>query len=207
MGIVAAIEQVREWTERKICEGTRLKVPAEYTAEIMNASNYEYEEVIDPACYAMFTPSAEKLPPDAKPPIPSVCVSLLEGEEYKLRLRLDFSTWSPGNYGKDILVKDPDTTAEMRYRPVEEMENEFTLYADAWRDVWNWIDKGLRALQNTKHFGNGIYLDMSEPIRYGPYKEQEAIVDLFPFWAAWITFTVKMAVSETRYDPELEEFL
>lgn len=207
MGIVAAIEQVRAWTEKEICAGTRLKVPADYSAEIANAASYEYKEIVNPACFAMFTPSSEKQPPAAKPPTPSVCVKLLEGEEYKLRVQLDFSTWSPGNYGKDILVKDPDNPQGVKYRPLEEMENDFTLYADAWRDVWNWIDKGLRALQSTKHFGNGVYLDLSDPIRYGPYKEQEDTVDFFPFWVAWISFTVVTAVFETRYDAEVEQFL
>lgn len=207
MSIVKAIEQVRDWAEKNICEGTRLKVPSEYQGNIANSANYEYKEVVTPACFAMFVPSSEKLATDAKPPIPSLCVKLLEGEEYNLRLQLEFSVWNPGNYGKDILIKDPDQRQGVKYRPAEEMENEFTLYADAWRDVWNWVDKGLRVLQNTKSFGKGVTLDLSSPIRYNPYKDQNEIMELFPFWIAQISFYVNLSMSETRFDAALEKYL
>jgi hypothetical protein len=61
---------------------------------------------------------------------------------------------------------------------------------DGWRDAWNFVDIALRAVESTVVIGNEFTIDRSSPVKYGPLVEQDAIVESYPFWYAWISFKV-----------------
>ena len=210
MSIVNIIDTVTEWARVNICDGTRLKMPPDGDGDACpNAEQYDYRE-ITPACFSLYMPTQEKLPPGVLSPIPSVVVRVLSGEDNltensgSLKMDMCFSTWNPGTYGKDILIPAKDHPGEMSLLPEEEAAGKFEIYTNGWRDVWNWVDKALRALESTTTL-NGVIVDRTVPVTYGPLAEQEGIPDLYPLWFAWVAFSVVFPLN--RYDAEVEQFL
>lgn len=210
MSIVNTLDKVVAWTQREICEGTKLKMPPDGDGDACpNAEEYRYREVT-PACFPLFMPTQEKLPPKVLAPFPSIVVRILKGEDDtingtgKLSMDMCFSTWNPGTYGKDILVPKEGESGTFQKLPDEEAEGIFRIYENGWRDVWNWVDKAVRALESTTNMA-GIPIDHTVPVTYGPLQEQEGIPDFYPLWFAWVGFTVKLPLM--RHDSELERFL
>lgn len=210
MSVVNALDRVVSWTRREICEDTKLKLPPDGDREeCPNAEEYDYREVT-PACFPLFMPTKEKLPPSVLSSIPSVVVRILKGEDNvtkgagRLNLDMCFSTWNPGVYGKDILIPSEEKPGTFKVLPDEEAMGRFEIYSNGWRDVWNWVDKALRALESTTNM-DGVVIDRAVPITYGPLQEQEGIPEFYPLWFAWIGFAVKIPLM--RHDSELERFL
>ncbi len=210
MSIVNTLDKVVAWTRREICEGTKLKLPPDGDGDdCPNAEEYRYREVT-PACFPLFVPTQEKLPPKVLMPIPSVVVRILKGEDDamkrtgKMDMDMCFSTWNPGTYGKDMLLPKEGEPGTFQTLPDEEAKGLFDIYANGWRDVWNWVDKAVRALESTTNM-DGIQIDHAVPITYGPLREQESIPDLYPLWFAWVGFSVKIQL--LRHNGGLERFL
>ncbi len=199
------IDRVTKWTDKNICQKVILKAPPKDT-EAPDGAGYDYNEV-HPACFPMFVPSAEKLPPKVNVPIPSICVRILEGEDGRqtgsVSMELCFSAWSPGIYGQDILkpTEEPLTYEEWTG---SEAEAYFRRSSEGWRDIWNWVDTALRELESTASI-DGMQIDRDKGIKYGPMKEENGIPDYYPFWFAYIGFTLKRPI--VRNVREYEEFL
>lgn len=205
MTITNTVDVVTSWAKREICEEIRLKVPP----EIDDANDEKYNhKMVTPACFPLFVPSKEKLPPKILTPLPSMCVRIIEGSdnlksnESVTTLEFAFCTWSPGTYGNDIVK--PIGSGKYEFWSEENSENYFKRNGEGWRDAWNWVDIALRKLESTSSIG-GIALDRKTEIKYGPLKEQEGIPDYYPFWFAWIQFAVKNKLM--RNNPEWDEFL
>lgn len=189
MSVVHLIETMTEWAQRNICDLIKLKQPPKNTEP--NDSDYFYEEV-NPVAFPMYVPSSEKLPPHIHSPFPSVCVRFLNGSdtlansESSVDVQLCFSAWDPGIHGQDVFHPVGDGT----FTRQGQVYTEYARSADGWRDVWNFVDIALRAVESVTNIG-GYIIDRKTPIKFGPLVEQEAIADYFPFWFAWISFTVK----------------
>ena len=104
MSVVHLIDTVTKWAKENICSQISLKQPP----NDMNAADdagYKYN-LVTPAAFAMYVPTAEKLPPNIHAPIPSLCVRFMSGENLPsngsgfVDLQFCFSTWSPGTHGK-----------------------------------------------------------------------------------------------------------
>lgn len=196
MTAVIAIDKVTAWVQKNICEPVQLKEPP--NNDKANDENYEYRRVT-PACYSLFLPGEEKTAPQFIPQTPSVCVKVLAGEdnlttnESTLTFELSFCAWDPGVYGRDILVPDKNDPFTFREWRGKESDKFLKIDGQGWRDVWNWIDTGLQSIRNTTEM-NGIALDLETPVTYGPYADQDGIVDIFPYWLAWISFKAKMPI-------------
>ena len=191
MSTVRIVDTVTEWSQINICDQIKLKQPP-MDENAPDDSGYDYK-LVTPAAFPMYVPSSEKLPPKVHSPIPSLCVRILNGDrsmasgEGGVNIQLCFSAWNPGTHGRDNFVANADGS----YSQVSEAEakRQFKRTGEGWRDVWNFVDIALRALENTTAIG-GYLIDPSTPIEFGPLTEQESIPDFYPFWFAWVSFRI-----------------
>lgn len=209
MSVVKIIDSIVEWAQKEICDPVKLKKPPDGMDNMANNSRYEYE-LITPTAFPLYLPTTDKLPFKIEAPIPSVVVQMRSGEEQvvgekgKIDLTMIFSTWSTGEHGDDILIPvegKPGTFTKMK---PEERTVHFDRSAEGWRDAWNWVDLAIRKMKSTMNL-NGYRLDPKKPIKYGPVAEQESIPDYYPYWFAWVEFSLEYTI--TRNNPSLEKFL
>lgn len=208
MAVVTILDSVTDWVRETICSQIRLKVPPADEQAATDAG-YEYNRVT-PAAFTLFVPTKEKLPPSVISPIPSVCVRFLEGADSmagssgNITVQLCFSTWSTGTHGEDILQPDPDDTKKWTQWTGEEADAYFKRNGDGWRDAWNFVDIALREIESRTNIA-GYEIDRSVPVKFGPLTEQEAIPDYYPFWFAWVSFSLTYPLR--RNVREIESFL
>lgn len=188
MSVVHIIDTLAEWAKQNICDRVQLKKPPE-NLEAVDAG-YSYETVT-PSVFPMYVPTSEKLPPNIHSPFPSLCVRFskgadnIPGSKGFLDVQFCFSAWNPGLHGQDVFHPNGDQT----FRKQGDVYAEYERNGDGWRDVWNFVDTALRAVESTTNIG-GYAIDPDTPIEFGPLTEQEAIPDFYPFWFAWISFRV-----------------
>ena len=202
MTVVDSLIRMSEWLDENVCKDLKFKAPPKDSREPINGK-YEYKEVT-PKAFPMFLPTTDRLPPGIISSIPSICVQLVTGKDKniessrELNINLGFSCWNPGLHSKDI------------YYPAEVRPEEPEPYrstADGWMDVWNFIDYALRKIEMVTDM-NGLEIVQSEPITYGPYKEQESVPDYYPHWFAWVNLTVRSHYLRNNVEDKLyEEFL
>lgn len=207
MSVVHLIDTLTEWAKVNICDHVLLKVPPDNEAP--DGEGYEYE-LAHPAVFPMYVPTEEKLPPGIHSPFPSICVRFGAGaddaaaSQGSIKVEFCFSAWDPGTHGRDQL--EPVGGAGFRRKWTgEEATAYFKRNADGWRDVWNFVDVALRALESTVIIGGHYTIDRTKPIEFGPLKEQEAIADFYPFWFAWVSFTVNYDLR--RHIAEIQKYL
>lgn len=191
MTVVEMITDLTEWIDENVCSKVSLKKP---TADRKPMDeNYTYE-LITPKAFPMFVPSKDRLPPGIKSDVPSVCVQLTEGsdgEQRSLRINLLFSCWNPGTHKEDIIYPEGRTEKAFSYQK----------NGSGWMDLWNFMDVALAELEKASII-KGMALDGNFPVSYGPYKEQETIVDFYPYWFGYIQFYVKESNRLPAYDYE-----
>ena len=49
---------------------------------------------------------------------------------------------------------------------------------------------------------DGLVIDRSVPVKFGPFTEQESIPDFYPFWFAWVSFSVSYPITRNIRDIE-----
>ena len=177
MTIINILDEVRDWLEKEVCEAfTFKKDPGK--EEAIDAS-YNYE-LVKPKAFTLYPPFDEKFP--------SVIVQFGNGVQSKfdesgeLKLRFLFATWNPGSHHKYGV----DPTFEMN--------------VEGWRDVWNFIDYTLRKVTNTNSISERIRIKHEDKITFGPMAENETIPNYYPYWCAWIEFTIQYGVNSTNED-------
>lgn len=191
MSVVHVIDTVTEWARGNICDKILLKQPPT-DLEGPEDGAYEYTRV-HPAVFSMYVPTTEKLPPNIHAPFPNLCVGLTQGQDETaankgyVDLQLSFSAWNPGVHGRDVLKPVGDNS--FRVWSEEEAKTYFQRTGTGWRDVWNFVDIALRAVESVTHIG-GYTIDPATPVKYGPMPPQEGIPDFYPYWFAWISFRV-----------------
>lgn len=184
MTIVEIVDKITKWVNSDICSKIKLKRAS--SDREPSDDKYKYE-LVTPVAFSNFVPTKEKLPPDVKTDIPSVCVRIVDGEDSSMRelqIELGFSTWNTGRHGEDIIY--PDNT--------QSEKQPFQRNGEGWRDLWNFIEIALREIEKNAVI-DGIEIVKNNPIKYGPYKQQETIPDLYPFWFGYISFTVRTGLS------------
>ena len=190
MSVVHILDTLTDWARTSICEQIRLKVPP--LNEEANDAGYDYK-LVNPAAFAMYVPTTERLPPNVHSPMPSLCVRFVKGQDNpsagmgSINVQFCFSTWDTGTHGADILK--PDGFNSFKQWSGAEAEAYFKRNGEGWRDAWNFLDIALREVESVTNIG-GYVIDKNSPIEFGPLTEQEAIPDLYPFWFAWMSFFV-----------------
>ena len=193
MTVVTTLDTITQWVRERIAPKIKLKVPPQDESAPTDAG-YDYQ-LANPAVFELYVPTKEKLAPGILSPIPSICVRFAEGSDdlskYSgaIGVELYFSAWDPGTHGRDILLPVEGKPLERKQWTGPEAEAYFRRNGDGWRDAWNAVDFALREIERATNI-NGLVIDRRVPIRYGPLREQEAIPDYYPFWFAWISFSV-----------------
>lgn len=210
MTIPQCIDRVTDWINESICPNIKLKLPD----DVQNGKEYEVKAV-NPTAFAMYQPGKDKLPPGVIAPFPSVVVQLLEGSDDmaahngRMKLQLSFTAWNPGNHAGELTRATKATTAtESEDLDVHlggiASEQSFTRNAEGWRDVWNFVDRALREIENAEYL-NGLRVVKELPITYGQFNQEGQISDLYPYWGAWVIFTIERGL--TRTGASYSEFL
>ena len=203
MSIVNSIEVIKDWLTENVCQLVKLKLPDDNATD----ASYPYK-LVNPAAFALFVPTKDRMPPKVAAPIPSVCVQLVSGSDDTIKssrgtkIRLLFSAWDPGYHGPDIFKPKGNDAYIQQYN--EEATTAFEKNSEGWRDAWNFVDIALRAVESVTNIG-GCVIDRNTPIMFGPLTEQESIPDLYPFWFAWISFRVKYPLM--RNIEEVQKYL
>lgn len=201
MSIVDHIDTLAEWARDNICARVKLKQPPE-DLDAPTDGAYEYT-LVTPATFGMYVPTSEKLPPNIHSPFPSLCVRLTSGQDSMnvgdgyADIQFCFSTWDTGIHGKDVLL--PDGNGRVKPWTSEEADSYFRRSGEGWRDAWNFVDTALRAIESVTNI-NGLSIDPTTPIKFGPLTEQEAIPDMYPTWFAWISFRVTYPIVRNNLD-------
>ena len=175
MTIVKILDDVTQWAQQNICSKIQLKVPPKGTEP--NDNDYRHE-LANPATFTMYVPTEDKLPKDIPSAFPSLCVRFMQSEDDlgsmrgTVGIQLLLSVWNPGTHGADYHTSSTQ---------------QFERNGEGWRDVWNFTDVALQAIESVTHIA-GYEIDRSVPVKFGPLTEQEAIPDFYPFWFSWITF-------------------
>lgn len=202
MSVVHVIDALTEWAKLNICERVLLKKPPENLEA--NDAGYNYD-LVKPSAFAMYVPTSEKLPPNIHSPFPSLCVRFIKGTDElsgstgHLDVQFCFSAWDPGLHGKDVFHPQGDGSFKQG-----DVNAEYERNGNGWRDVWNFVDTALRAVESVTSIG-GYTIDRETPIEFGPLTEQEAIADFYPFWFAWISFRVNYPLRRNIED--LQQYL
>lgn len=182
MTITDSLIWIADWMNGGVCKKFKFKVPPEEGAPAND--KYEYREV-NPYAFPVFMPATDKLPPNVETNAPSVIVQMVGGEDdtqkekRDITINLAISCWNPGRHSKDVYYPK---------RMMPEVPERYKSTYDGWMDAWNFTDAILRELESAASISG---MQLSGKISYGPYKEQESIVDCYPFWYAWIRFTAQ----------------
>ena len=202
MTITQCIDRLTDWLNATVCPKIKLKLPDD------NQNGNEYKvKAVNPTAFAMYQPGKDKLPPGVISPFPSVVVQLLEGRDDitasngRMKFQLSFTAWNPGNHAGELTRAIQTTTASgsndlsVQFCGVDS-EQLFMRDAEGWKDVWNFVDRALREIENAEYL-NGLRVVKEEPITFGQFQQEGQISDLYPYWGAWAIFTIERGIART----------
>lgn len=198
MLLVESIDKVVAWLNENVCSQIQLKLPDDYK----NDKEYAVEYV-QPAAFPLYTPGKDRLPPNVRAPIPSVCVQLTEGNDdllkrqRRLQIRLCLACWNPGEHGGEVLHPRKNEAAfggYSYYHLTGEAAQTYTRNMEGWRDSFNFADLVLREIESAEYIA-GHRLVKEQGIKFGLFTEDGNIWDYYPYWHNWITFTLEAGVT------------
>ena len=204
--LVDIVDRLCAWVDDNICQKVMLKAApiSEYEPD---GAEYEYTRV-KPACFPMYVPGTDKMPPKVKAPTPSVCVRIVGGEDGRsegtVGIELWFSVWNPGTHGRDILKTVENNPLAYMEWTGDEAEAYYKRDMEGWRDIWNWIDIALREIESVASI-DGLAIDRDKGIAFAPAKDEGGILDFYPYWFGYISFTLKRPI--VRNVKEYDEML
>lgn len=178
MAVVKQLEKIKSWLETEICPQFKFKQPDD---EHIDAT-YPYE-LVNPNVFILYVPPKELVGEANR--VPSICIQFDEGNESMaeasgvLKLRLQFATFNPGShydYGIDRVF---DTNLE------------------GWRDIWNFVDYIMKKLRDTELI-EGMRVLKENGIHYGPISDSGQIPDFYPYYFAWVTFSVEYGIPSSK---------
>ena len=201
MSVVHVIDTLAEWAKQNICASVKLKMPPNNLEAI--DEDYQYETVT-PSVFPMYVPTSEKLPPSIHSPFPSLCVRFIKGADElsgntgHLDVQFCFSAWDPGTHCQDVFHPNGDGS----FCRQDPKDAKYERNGNGWRDVWNFVDTALRAVESVTNIG-GYTIDRETPVEFGPLTEQESIPDFYPFWFAWLSFRVNYPLRRNIEDLQI----
>lgn len=172
--VVDCIAAMTEWVRSEAVSGARLKVPSSTAQD----SRYEYQ-LSEPAVHAMYVPPATLTTDQIGRSCPSVTVQLLSVTDVParasraLKFRLVLCTWDPGFHDGDVAGG-----ADGGFEP----------NGDGWLDTWNLMDRILESLKAADTIGGLLRVKTEEAVECGPYKEDGALVDFYPYYLSQVEF-------------------
>ncbi len=205
MSVVKHIDDIVSWAQLSICSKIEFKKPDE------DESGAKYEPIfVNPQTFAIYTPTKDRLPPDLTYNSPSLCVQLQDGDEdltkNKGRLKINFalSTWNPGLHKKgELFIPEKDVEGKISYTKWDDPAGKsFQRHSEGWRDVWNFVDLCTEVLKKTSSIGN-LRIAKEDGISFGSYTEDGNYLDFYPYFLAWVSFTVEYKINNAIFEPYL----
>ena len=174
MAVIKQLDKIKNWLETEICSQFKFKQADDDNVD----ATYPYE-LVNPNVFILYVPPKELI--GEKNRVPSICLQFEEGNESLsatsgvLNLRLQFSIFNPGehNFG------------------------EFKRDTEGWRDVWNFIDYIMERLRSTELI-DGIRIIKENGIKYGPISDQGQIPNFYPYYFAWVSFSVEYGIPTSK---------
>ena len=184
------IESLSKCVDENICSKVTLKTPTDSSV----GAQVQY---VKPAAFALFVPAKDRIPPNVAAPIPSICVQVMEAKDRmtehrrNMKIRLAVACWNPGTQSGEIFVPHAAEDAPFGVAFTQgAAEQSYTRNLDGWKDLWNFMDVALREIEGTEFFA-GVRLIKEQDIEYGPFVEDGAIWDYYPYWNGWISFNIE----------------
>lgn len=183
MAIITILDELKDWLDKNICCNYQFK--KEPSMEDANDENYPYA-LINPKAYIMYVPTGAKTP--------SVTIQIPNGEIGRFEktgtatVRLLFATWDTG--------KHIENTKGVK---------SFEISQEGWHDVFNFVNGTLRMLKNSTLLGEHIRIKHEDKIQFGQMSEKETMPNYYPYWCAWIEFTIQYGSNST--DSDLQEVI
>lgn len=192
MTIVAMVDAIVKWLNDEVCPEIRMKRPPGDREQ--GGIDYAYE-LVNPVAYPMYVPTKDRLPPGAHS-FPSVCVIVKEGKDTMdkdrvLDVSLSLGAWNPGVHPGDWLDGTDGQESEHK--------GSYLNLAEGWRDLWNFADAVIAALESRMYL-NGVEIMKNEPVVYGPYTEDGAIIPTYPYWFAHVDFKARTTLIRNNID-------
>lgn len=198
MSIVNSTCELMDWLDANVCQRMTLKrrpIDASANDPMLaskpkaDAEEYDYE-LVHPSVLGMYWPTtAQLLPPDVPHTHPGILVQVVGGSESTkdrrrtLQVRLHLCAWDPGRHGRDLWIPRGDGGF------VRNETSDYKPDYGGWQDAWSLCDVTLRELRLADALGPTLRIDHSEDVTFGPYAQQDAVVDLYPYWLCWVAFT------------------
>ena len=174
MAVVKQLEKIKAWLEAEICPQFKFKQADDENVDV----TYPYE-LVNPNVFILYVPPLELIGEGYR--VPSVCIQFDDGNESMakasgvLNLRLQFATFNPG----------------------EHTEDNFKVNTEGWRDVWNFIDYIMKKLRDTELIGD-LRIIKENGIHYGPISDAGQIPNFYPYYFAWVTFSVEYGIKSSK---------
>jgi hypothetical protein len=211
MTVVETINALTAWADANICEGVKLKKRPDGGKDFPTSGDAPVE-LVKPASWPLFVPTAErKSPRGTAPTIPSLCVEIMppakddpQRTTRTMTVRLSLAAWNPGVQevdgpidAKGFTEPDAPNGDAPAYEPT----------MDGWKDVFNFLDAALRAVETTDRIGDELRILHEEGFEWGPFEDPDfrEPVNLYPYWFAWVSFKVEAALLRSR--PNLDGLL
>lgn len=207
MTVINVIETVKEFLKQEVCPEIKLLVP-----DRRDGKDY-VEEYANPEVFAFFEPERGRLPEGVEYTTPSIIVLFTQGEDdlveskQRLNIVLAFNTWRPGDYStvNEVELGSIDEEAEgitIKYKG--KIEKEFFRNEDGWKDVYNLMELTKGKLISAGKIGN--FPLAPTPIKYGPYTKDSALIDFYPYYHLWMSFTLTSIPTPMTRD-DIDELL
>lgn len=174
MAVIKQLDKIKSWLEAEICPQFKFKQADDENIDV----TYNYE-LVNPSVFILYVPPIELIGEANR--VPSICIQFDDGNESLasasgvLNLRLHFSTFNPGEHAKDS----------------------FNINTDGWRDVWNLVDFTAKKLRETELI-NDIRIIKENGIKYGPFSAQGQIPQFYPYYYAWMAFSVEYGIPSSK---------
>ena len=174
MAVIKQLDKIKSWLEAEICPQFKFKQADDENVD----ATYNYE-LVNPNVFILYVPPKELIGEANR--VPSICIQFEDGNESMaktsgvLNLRLYFATFNPG----------------------EHTTEGFSVNTDGWRDVWNLVDYIMRKLRDTELIGD-LRIVKESGIKYGPASDGGAIPNFYPYYYAWMTFSVEYGVLPSK---------
>jgi hypothetical protein len=189
------LDAVASWFRSEVCSRVQLKVPDTRAEDAAYNSRYT---LLAPSVHVMFTAPRDRARPGLLP-APSVTLlakRVVENADSVLGVDVEalFLAWDPGLHEPDQWERT--SVDGMLVRP--DQPEAYARSADGWRDAWHFASVAARALRQTRIGVGGVALDTSQPIEYGPAADQSGVIDLWPFWAVEMSFSILGSAPDTH---------
>lgn len=186
--VFTAVTAVCDFLEQEICPNFLLK---------RGQAGKDFDdgdpEWVHPTVYPLWLPpSTDWLTQTKRAVHPSIavmatCETSLARAESRVAVTLGIGTWNPGTHACE--TTDPDAPA-------------LSLDMEGWAEGFRIADAIVDRLRRQSSIGAGLVADISVPAKLGPWEEDGALVDFYPFYYTRLTFEATMATPPSRYQSD-----